>query len=325
MQSLQISMLGPRAVGKTSLLAAMYAEFQASVEAANLALSLDQETAAILQERLIDLKNLVRGGEGVPFTSGEVGVDALRKRSFTFRVGRQGKTPALEMRFKDYPGGYMSAAAAAEQREFVQQLVAASAAVIIPVDSPALMECNAMYNELSNRPMEVTEFLKAGFENLKEPRLVILAPTKCEKYMRDHNGPQLLCERVQEEYAEMLRFLGTERLREQVAVAITPVQTVGDVIFNRVEVDGRVPRYFFRPVPRARYSPHDSEQPLRYLLAFLINLYLTRRPWGPLNFVRDLFGMDNELREGVRKFAMGCRTTDGFAVVQGRNLLSLGD
>lgn len=325
MQSLQVAMLGPRSVGKTSLLAAMYQEFHSSVAQAKLQLGVDAETASILQERLIDLKNLVRGGEGVPFTSGEVGVDALRRRSFLFKLGKPGAAPSLELRFKDFPGGFMSAKATEEQRGFVQHLVFQSAATVIPVDSPSLMECNGAWNELANRPMEVTEFLKTGYEGLNEPRLVILAPTKCEKYLREYEGGEKLAKRVKEEYAEMLQFLGSDGLREKVAVVIAPVQTVGDLQFNRVEVENRIPRFYFRPVPRAKYSPKDCEQPLRYLLAFLVNLHLSQRRWSYFNFLREIFGMDKHLQVAASEFARMMKTTGGFEILQGRGLLRIGD
>ena len=325
MQTLQIAMLGPRAVGKTSLLTAMYQEFQTNLNQSSLKLGVDNETAAILQERLIDLKNLVRGGTGIPQTSGEVGLEGLRQRSFQFRLGKTGKEPSLEMRFKDYPGGFMSAQATEEERSFVQHLVFQSAVTLIPIDAAALMECNGQFNEWANRPMEVTEFLKLGFTNLTEPRVVILAPTKCERYMKEPDGPDKLLQRVKEEYADLLDFLKADSLRGKVAVAITPVQTVGDVAISRVDIENRLPRFTFRPAPRAKYSPKDCEQPLRFVLSFLLNMHIERRKWGSLNFLRGLLRLDDHLIEAATEFARGIKHGEGFELVQGRELIYIGD
>jgi hypothetical protein len=325
MQMLQVAMLGPRAVGKTSLLAAMYQEFQTSTEEAALQLSLDGETAAVLQERLIDLKNLVRGGTGVPMTSGELGLESLRRQGFLFRLGDPGSRPKVELRFKDFPGGFMSSQADAQQREFVQHLVFQSTALVVPVDAPALMEANGQYHEMANRPMEVTEFIKLGFENLQEPRLVILAPTKCEKYMKDPELANLLLTRIKDEYRELFTFLASDRLKNNVAVAITPVQTVGEMVFARVEHTDKGPKFVYKPLPRARYSPKDSEQPLRYLLSFLLNLHVRKSSWGSFNFLRDLFGMDRSMKNAAQVFARGLKTNDGFAIIQGQQLLMVGD
>lgn len=318
-------MLGPRAVGKTSLLTAMYQEFQTNLNSSHLKLGVDNETAAILQERLIDLKNLVRGGSGVPQTSGEVGLDGLRKRSFLFRLGKAGQAPSMELRFKDYPGGFLSSQANAEERGFVQHLVFQSAATLIPIDAAALMESNGQWNEWANRPMEVTEFIKTGFENLQSPRLVILAPTKCERYMQEEDGPERLLDRVKEEYDELLSFLASDSLRDKVAVAVTPVQTVGELAIARVDVENRTPRFTFRPTRRARYAPADCEQPLRYLLSFLLRMHIEHRRWGAFDFLRSWFNLDTHLRQAALEFASGLKTSNGFALLQGRQLVELGD
>jgi hypothetical protein len=325
LQSIQIAMLGPRAVGKTSLLTAMYQEFQSNLSSAALKLSVDTETSAILQERLIELKNLIRGGSGIAQTSGEVGLDGLRKRSFNFRLGKAGQAPSMELRFKDYPGGFMSSHASQEERSFVQHLVFHSVATVIPIDAAALMEANGQFHEWSNRPMEVTEYVKTGFENLDSPRLVILAPTKCERYMQELDGPEKLLERVREEYADLLGFLASDSLRSKVAVAITPVQTVGDLAIARVDSENGLPKFTFRPLPRGKYAPKDCEQPLRYLLSFLLRMHIEQRSWKAFDFLRSLLKLDEHLRIASAEFAGGCKDVGGFAVLQGKHLVESAD
>ena len=56
-QELQITVLGPTGTGKTTLLTAMYAQFDKNVGSANLELTPDDDTSARLQDRLIELKD----------------------------------------------------------------------------------------------------------------------------------------------------------------------------------------------------------------------------------------------------------------------------
>ena len=58
MQEILTSMLGPSGVGKTSLLTAMYEQFETTVGSAQLQLTPDEESSAILQDRLAELKSL---------------------------------------------------------------------------------------------------------------------------------------------------------------------------------------------------------------------------------------------------------------------------
>jgi hypothetical protein len=108
-------------------------------------------------------------------------------------------------------------------------------------------------------------------------------------------------------------------------VIITPVQTVGTVVFSRIEMLDGKPLFIFRKTSHdAQYNPQDSEQPLRYLLRFLLRLHLDRRNLGLFNFIRDWLGLDNHLKDAVREFAKGCKNTGAFAVLQGQNWLNIG-
>ena len=82
MQELKITMLGSRGVGKTSLLTAMYDQFANNIGKTDLLLTPDEESSAILQERLIELKSLLDDFEskgGIRATTGDP--DNLRSLS----------------------------------------------------------------------------------------------------------------------------------------------------------------------------------------------------------------------------------------------------
>lgn len=92
MQELQITMLGPRGVGKTTLLTAMYEQFESNIGSTNLQFTPDEDSSAILQDHLVNLKSLLdvfeaRGRMGIQGTEAMAGPDSLR--SFIFYLGKK--------------------------------------------------------------------------------------------------------------------------------------------------------------------------------------------------------------------------------------------
>lgn len=318
MHELKVTMLGPSGVGKTTLLTAMYDQFANNIGEIDLQLTPDEESSATLQERLIELKTLLDEFEakgGVKATEGEPN----QLRSFRFGLGRRGKKPSLQLHFQDYPGGYHLAKASPERRQFVKTLLTECVAVVITIDAPALMEKQGKWNEKFNRPQQMTDLFKTAYQNLDSPRLVIFAPIRCEKYLK--SGASLdLVQRIKEEYKGLFDFLTSKEVESNVAIVITPVQTVGSVVFSRIEMNDGEPQFKFRKTGHdAKYSPEDSEQPLRYLLRFLLKLHLNNRRF----FLRDWFSRDTHLVEAIRKLSKGCKTSGGFAVIQGNSYLNL--
>ncbi len=318
MHELKVTMLGSTGVGKTSLLTAMYEQFASNIGRTDLQLTPDDESSAILQQRLIELKSLLDDFEargGVRGTAGE----PTDLRSFIFGLGRKGKPPSLQLNFRDYPGGYHLATATPEKRQFVKDLLADCVAVLIAIDAPALMEVQGKWNELINRPQQITDLFKTAYQNLESPRLVIFAPVRCEKYMQNESLSLELVDRIKEEYQGLFSLFGSGALLPNIVAVITPVQTVGSVIFSRIEMKDGYPHFRFRKVGHdARYNPKDSEQPLRYLLRFLLKLHLANnRNWGFFNFLRDIFGMDTILVNAIQELSKGCKSTGGFTILQG--------
>jgi len=324
MHELKVTMLGSTGVGKTSLLTAMYEQFAGNIGKTDLQLTPDDESSAILQERLIELKSLLDDFEsrgGVQATAGE----PTDVRSFVFGLGRRGKPPSLQLNFRDYPGGYHLAKATPDKRQFIKDLLEECVAVLIAIDAPALMELGGKWNELINRPQQITDIFRTAYQDIESPRLVIFAPVRCEKYMQTERSSLELVQRIKEEYRGLFDLFGSGTLQPNVVVVITPVQTVGSVVFSRIETKDGMPHFRFRKIGHdARYSPKDSEQPLRYLLRFLLKLHLTNnRNWGFFNFIRDVFGMDAHLVSAIRELSIGCKSTGGFVVLQGDSWLNL--
>lgn len=324
MHELKVTMLGSTGVGKTSLLTAMYEQFASNIGKTDLQLTPDDESSAILQERLIELKSLLDNFEargGVQATEGE----PTELRSFIFGLGRQGKPPSLQLNFRDYPGGYHLAKATPDKRKFIKNLLEECVAVLIAIDAPALMELRGKWSELINRPQQITDIFRTAYQDLDSPRLIILAPVRCEKYMQSERSALELTQRIKEEYQGLLDLFSSEALLPNVVAVITSVQTVGSVVFSRIEIREGFPVFRFRKIGHdARYNPKDSEQPLRYLLRFLLKLHLTQnRNWGFFNFLRDIFSMDKHLVNAIRELSSGCKSSGGFLILQGNSWLNL--
>ncbi|MCT7974306.1 TRAFAC clade GTPase domain-containing protein [Laspinema olomoucense] len=307
---LNVTMLGPSGVGKTSLLAAMYDQFDNVSK--DLQLLPDEETKLFLEQRLKQLKSLV--GDNIRVRGG---VNPTNDdRSFKFEFGQTGMNPSLKINFQDYPGEWLEKPGKLEE---VKEFIRDSAAVLIPIDTPALMELNGQYHDEFNKPTELNELFKKVYKNLDSPRLVILAPVKCEKYMKN---PTNLFTEVREGYQKMLNQFGSEKLLPKVAVVITPVQTVGSVIFSRIQIKDNQPNFYFRkPQPSDPYQPRNTEVPLRYLLRFLLKLHLDNQRNSVLTRILDYFGKNTDLKNAVRQFSNA--NSDSVEIVQSGNLFKI--
>ncbi|MGP1386590.1 MAG: TRAFAC clade GTPase domain-containing protein [Thainema sp.] len=327
MHELQITMLGPSGVGKTTLLTAMYEQFESNIGSVDLQLTPDEDSSAILQDTLIDLKSLLDSFEvkgGVLSTEAPAGPDSLR--SFTFGLGKKGKKPSLTLTFRDYPGIYHTKMATTDEKRFLRDLIVDSHVILIAIDTPSLMEQNGKYHEKINRPQQIKDLFKNAYSKSddNEPKMVIFAPVKCEKYLKKNLNAELE-DAVKKGYQDLFEYFRSDGLSNWTSCVLTPVQTVGNVVLSRIEPDENgVLHFSFRKTRYdATYDPKDSEQPLRYLLRFLLKIHLDSRKWSKFNFVRDWLKMDRHLEKAVDEFSRGCKTGDGFTILQGESWLKI--
>lgn len=312
-----MTMLGHSGVGKTSLLCAMYDQFDRIIGKTNLQLTPDDETKTILDQRLKELKESaqqnsikVRGGINKTETA----------RTYNFDLGKTGKVASIKLLFQDYSGGDIFT-----KKEAVINYIRDSVAILIAIDTPALMENNSQWHEELNQPQIIYDLFKSSFADLDSPKLVIFAPVKCEKYLRDTTGEQQLVTAIQEKYSNLLSFFRSDALVPYVATVMTPVETLGSVDFSRVEEDenGEPIFYFRKPDPNKFYSPNNSDQPLRYLLRFLLKLHLQKRKMSFLELIFVMLDQDKTFLNAMSEFSNGCKNNGAFTIFQGANLLTI--
>jgi len=309
-----ICMLGPRAVGKTSLLTSMYEQFKDKSKELNLQLTSDIETREILDEYLKNLKNLFNNSNDI------FQCDAFYiregKRIYTFKLGKSDKVPSLQLNFIDYMGNYLQS-----EQDFVLDIVIKSQVILIAIDTPALMEKNGIYNDLINKPDLVKNFFAKGQDKINQPRLIIFAPIKCEKYIPERSKEMV--DKIKNSYRRLLDIFSSDALKDKIAAVITPVQTLGNIRFAKYEIKNGIACPYFTKTNND-YSPVDTEQPLFYLLKFLLNLHLDYRSvsWNLFSFLRDFFGEDEHLKDAIEKISGECKKNrDGFEILQGHRWL----
>jgi len=318
---MDVTMLGPRGVGKTSLLVSLYDQFHEVVGSTPLELTTsDHATRTTLDQYRQDLRAFARG---VRRDRGIEGSVQLRK--YIFGLGTQGKRPPqMRLRFTDGPGELL--ATSGPMREALDAAVRASGILLVAVDSPVLMEAEQQHNDRVNQPELVMEFIRDALAEGGQ-RLVVIVPLKCEKYVASVAGARELRDAVKERYETLIKNIADLPVRQDKAAAgvvLTSVETVGSMRFSRFEPAGDTYREVFRLAQiGGSYSPRDTDQPLRWMLRFLINAYKDRSKTLGERFTDWWSFTDTKLTNGLQKFAADCKERDGFEVFVRHRYLDL--
>lgn len=277
---MKICMMGPRAVGKTTVLTAIFNESKKSFAGSNLVLHAAGDTGARLSKQSKKLNAIFAyldmsvGEKDRP----ESGLDATAYVStFDFEFGIIGKEPRVDLQVKDFPGEYIQ-----NKPEIVSGFIKESVAIIIAIDTPHLMEKSGKFNEVKNRVKEISDFMQTAIETTDSEKLVMLVPLKCEKYFNENRMPEVL-ERIKAEYSQMIDCFSKSG---KVACSVTPIKTLGDVEFDdfsyingdvRLDRDGTPANVSYRfsstPGNKPQYKPRFCAQPLYHVLSFVAVQY----------------------------------------------------
>jgi len=313
---LRVTMLGARGVGKTSLLASVYSQFEYHLKDLSLQLKPDIQTIHILSEKLKELKSaqetLVVGG--VQSTA--------EMRTFTFGVGLPNKKPKFEIVFRDFPGEWIL-----NQAQDVVEFIKESDVILWAIDTAALIEKQGRWHDLVNEPHRITEFLKYSFEEIPEEhkKLILLVPIKNETYMGNEKDIKKMSLQVEEKYGRAIGLVkSSDEFGERFALAVVPVQTLGKVKFNHIEEKDGQPVFVFRRTTLENpYQPKDVEEVLRYSLSFIMRQHLENRGafqqmWDRFTkkdrpFIQAIQDMVKQRKEAER---------EGFRILHGKKLLA---
>jgi len=278
------TMLGARRVGKTSLLAAMYDKLTDDF-AGSIIFTRDATTSSRLSEKLVNLKEQVTKSIcRVSPTLGIEGGSELEK--YKFKIGFPSKdSTEFIFNFTDYPGGWLKPESG--KTDFVRDLVRENQAVLIAIDSPAMMEAKGRYNDSINQPEQIFEILQKSIE-AEKPKLVLFCPVKAESYILKGQADDLIS-KVKENFRKSINHL---KSFPDVTAAIVSVQTLGCLVFSRIEESQTDPTFLYKKTrPDAKYAPQNCEQPLVHLTKFFLNMYLKREKSPFQTFFDAIMGL----------------------------------
>ncbi len=304
MKPVNIMMFGGRRCGKTSVLAAMKECFGDVFGGTDLEISIDDpDTMYMLQEKRQEIENYFSNKTKCMTFNCEGTDDMVDYEMSVSIAGKKGSK--IHFNFCDFPGEWLIKYKQRddEYKTHYAQLTEKMAdcdIIIIAVDSIYLMEkapyetgdCVGRYNSGRNYCSFIANMVKEHFRVSDDsyPKMILFVPIKCETYF-DNNQMNLLNQRIHTGYKELFDFVQNKENRQNYQVVIAPILTFGEktVRFSRFEhsTDGQketndivvddvtkiptVAKFLFKNM-NATYKPEFCEQPLLYIIAYLVDL-----------------------------------------------------
>lgn len=312
---LEVTMLGPSGAGKTSLLASMYVQYSSVIGATDLDLTPVGDTAIRLTDVVATLKSLSRS---VQVRDAVANTAALDLHRYEIAVGRKDKNPRFVLRFTDYAGGLLRDLNGNPVAQGVRTALAESPVIILAVDTPALVEGDGRYHEHVNAPYLMYEQVKQILRSDDKPRLLIVVPLKCEKYVATEHGAAELLDQVRTGYKPLFDHIAHASVKSRVGCVVVPVQTTGSIVFSSIThpTDGQLRFHYRSRRPGAEYRPVHTDQPLRYTLRFALNVYRRERRGFWRETFDGMFGHDVALERAIAQFTEGTVNGPGIEVIQ---------
>lgn len=335
---MKVCMMGPRAVGKTTILTSIFTDSRENLGAmTNLSLRGIGETDSELTNRKRYLDSVFQYRQQITDRPPAGLVASSKVNTFDFVFGVKDKEPRIDLEIKDFPGEFVQ-----DRPDEVKKFINDSMAIFVAIDTPHLMEEDGAFCDVKNKPSIITGFFKDLLEKIvaddkekkeqDKERLVLLIPLKCERYFYEQRMEDVL-ERVESVYDELI---GTFKRNGKIACAVTPILTLGgveydtmkkengQVVLNEYGCPEEVLYKFYGEQPK--YNPAFCAQPLYYMLSFLSAQYerakKNRTIWDRfLSSVFNLFDSDVDLFNEIKRMEM-FRKTDlpGYRVECGGEL-----
>lgn len=266
---IKATMMGPRAVGKTSVMASIFSETRDKIEGTQLYFRASENSVSELQNKRLKLMRIFEDRKelcDVPQT-GVIEASNI-ETTFGFEMGFVGRKKTVDIQIKDFPGEFLLS-----KPQKVSEYIEESHIVLIAIDTPYLMEENGKYNEEKNNVSVVTDFLVNHPESIQN-KLIMFIPLKSERYFHNNRMEEVKQE-VTAAYSTLLDFC---RLHNTACV-IAPIQTLGGVEFDHF-VDNQRDTGGISKLSKFRFCGSDSRylplfcvQPMYYLLTYVANFY----------------------------------------------------
>ena len=290
---MNVCMMGPKAVGKTTVLTAVFNETQNSIIDTSLNLLAKGDTNAELMDRLHMLHAIFAKKVEFADKSEEIANAGITASSFVsrfdFSMGSIGKDPLIDITIKDFPGEMV-----VNNQDEVINFIKESKCVFIAIDTPHLMELDGKYNDVKNKPKQITNLFKNAINEINEEKLILFIPLKCEKYFHQNRMEEVL-EKVEKTYSELIsQFEKTNKI----CCCVSPIMTLGNVDFKEFTYEGGDVKLApdncpaevkYKYTNDEKYSPFFCSQPLYSLLLFVAAQY--KRDSDRMNILDLLLNM----------------------------------
>lgn len=297
MPEMNITMIGGKRCGKTSVLAAMHNNFEITMASFPISIATnDYGTLDVLEAKYREAKNFFRerNRKKRTFNPDQDPTNDLAK--YSFNVGVNGKKGEIILNFIDYPGEYIKNP---QKLDEIVGHMASSRILVIAIDTPYMMEEEQRYDDIHNSETRVTELVKqAGFAGQdKGPGLVLFVPLKCERYKNDGRMGEVTAQ-VKKSYEKLISYLQSSD--NEIIMAITPIFTFGGAAFSRFnrDDDGEIELndvgeakqaiYYFPDMNVREPEPEHCEQPLLWILSFILRQ--AARSKADRNWLQSIFG-----------------------------------
>jgi GTPase SAR1 family protein len=315
-KKITMTMLGPEAVGKTTLLATMYSQLTTINETYEHGFDFAPagNTGKDLRDALDKLREVIEKPAFTrlpPLLAGTAGIIERQ-----FEASFQGKKE-LELSFYDIAGGLLVATDDENQdvKEF-KRILNQAAVIINVIDGAALVEGSQLLSDSINQPVRTRELLRMAFNN-QQKHLILFVITKCETWLKDEKGQKKLQKAFEDRHQAVINLM---KGQQNVVGVLMPVKTLGCVEFSRIEGRGEDETIFFSRKTGLDFSPEKVDQPLRYALDFALSQHDQNRS-GWSKFARWLSNKDRVFQIALGKFAQG--RDRSFKVYGNRSLLDV--
>ncbi|MFE0458595.1 hypothetical protein ACFW1A_04940 [Kitasatospora sp. NPDC058965] len=276
-EEFRMALLGPSGVGKTTMLTAMFSETDEALSGKSARVVTETATEARIRKHKVALREAEQTGV---FSSGGIaGTDIPEFLGFALRSAGLSRVE-IPFRILDYPGGWLDPGyrqrkgVSEENWRRVEDHLVSSILMVVPIDAALLMEAGDTRRALASYWLDVVgveETVRIWAktrnlpENRAEPAVLVLAPVKCETYLRPGrpagSDARALRDRVRQMYAQVLELVAKEAEDRDIRVVYVPVQTYVNITL----IDGRwthsaeVNREAFAARYRFTTSPPRSE------------------------------------------------------------------
>jgi GTPase SAR1 family protein len=312
-EEIKILMFGRSGVGKTSTLTAIYNRFvQAGLFPNNsdIRLFTTDITEKKLDEKLEDLSMSIQNDivDSIQLTEGISGSADKDEFHFFLANDYNNRDNKIDINFLDIPGGWLDEQ---EKKRELQTYIENANIILIPIDTPPLIESKGMYNERFNGVGRLMNLFTQMRNQLKASnKLVLFVPLKSEKYLNDINHSGKIKQHFFDKYDGILDFL---KGLDNISIALTPIQTLGrDVRFSYINEGNFI---YSKQGVQAEYRPVDTEQPLIYILLFSIAEAMRKRE-GATGFFASIFSfVDNDIKTVFETLSNHAKRDGEFAVI----------